>query len=34
MLERMCNKAALMEEGHLKMIGPVDEVLAAYRGQG
>ena len=34
MLERMCNKAALMEEGCLKMIGPVDEVLAAYRGQG
>jgi len=33
MIERLCNKAALMEEGSLKMIGPVDEVLAAYRGQ-
>jgi ABC-type polysaccharide/polyol phosphate transport system ATPase subunit len=30
MLHRLCNKAALMEEGRLKMIGPVDEVLAAY----
>jgi ABC-type polysaccharide/polyol phosphate transport system ATPase subunit len=29
-LHRLCNKAALMEEGRLKMIGPVDEVLAAY----
>jgi ABC-2 type transport system ATP-binding protein/lipopolysaccharide transport system ATP-binding protein len=34
MLQRLCNKAALMEEGSLRMIGPVDEVLAAYRGQG
>ena len=32
MLRRICNKAALMEEGRLKMIGPVDDVVAAYRG--
>ncbi len=32
MLHRLFNKAALMEEGRLKMIGPVDEVLAAYNG--
>jgi lipopolysaccharide transport system ATP-binding protein len=31
-LRRICNKAALMEEGRLRMIGPVDEVLAAYSG--
>lgn len=30
MLHRLCNKAALMDEGRLRMIGPVDEVLAAY----
>jgi ABC-2 type transport system ATP-binding protein/lipopolysaccharide transport system ATP-binding protein len=30
MLHRLCNKAALMDEGRLKMIGTVDEVLAAY----
>jgi ABC-type polysaccharide/polyol phosphate transport system ATPase subunit len=29
-LRRLCNKAALMEEGRLRMIGPVDEVLAIY----
>jgi ABC-2 type transport system ATP-binding protein/lipopolysaccharide transport system ATP-binding protein len=29
-LRRLCNKAALIDEGRLKMIGPVDEVLAAY----
>jgi len=33
MLQRLCNKAALMEEGSLRMIGPVDDVLAAYRNQ-
>lgn len=32
LLRRLCNKVALMEEGHLRMIGPVDEVLDAYRG--
>jgi ABC-2 type transport system ATP-binding protein/lipopolysaccharide transport system ATP-binding protein len=31
MLRRLCNKAALMDEGRLRMIGPVEEVLAAYR---
>jgi ABC-2 type transport system ATP-binding protein/lipopolysaccharide transport system ATP-binding protein len=31
MLQRLCNKAALMDEGRLQMIGPVDEVLAAYQ---
>ena len=29
-LRRLCNKAALMEGGRLRMIGPVDEVLAVY----
>jgi ABC-2 type transport system ATP-binding protein/lipopolysaccharide transport system ATP-binding protein len=33
LLRRLCNKAALMEEGRLRMIGPVDEVIAAYRGE-
>ena len=31
MLRRLCNKAALLDEGRLCMVGPVDEVLAAYR---
>ncbi len=31
MIRRLCNKAALMNEGKLLMLGPVDEVLAAYR---
>jgi ABC-2 type transport system ATP-binding protein/lipopolysaccharide transport system ATP-binding protein len=34
MLSRLCNKAALMEEGRLRMIGPVDEVLDLYRKLG
>jgi ABC-type polysaccharide/polyol phosphate transport system ATPase subunit len=29
-LRRLCNKAVLMEEGRLRMIGPVDEVLAVH----
>jgi ABC-type polysaccharide/polyol phosphate transport system ATPase subunit len=33
LLRSLCNKAALMEEGRLKMIGPVDEVFAIYSGQ-
>jgi len=33
LLRRMCNKAALMEEGRLKLIGPVDEVLAVYHNE-
>ena len=32
LLHRLCNKAALMQEGQIKMIGPVDEVVAAYTG--
>jgi ABC-type polysaccharide/polyol phosphate transport system ATPase subunit len=32
-LRRLCNKAALMDEGRLRLIGPVDEVLEAYRGR-
>jgi ABC-type polysaccharide/polyol phosphate transport system ATPase subunit len=32
LLHRLCNKAALMEEGRLRMIGPVEEVLAVYSG--
>jgi ABC-type polysaccharide/polyol phosphate transport system ATPase subunit len=32
MLRQFCNKAALMEEGRLVMLGTVDEVLAAYHG--
>ena len=30
-LQRFCNKAALLKEGQLVMVGSVDEVLAAYR---
>ncbi len=30
MLQQICNKAALMEEGKLLRLGPVDEVLEAY----
>lgn len=29
-LRRLCNKAALMHQGRLRMIGPVSEVLDAY----
>ncbi len=31
-LRRLCNKAALMVEGRLKVMGPIEEVLAAYQG--
>ena len=31
MIRRLCNKAALMDEGKLVKVGPVDDVLAAYR---
>jgi ABC-2 type transport system ATP-binding protein/lipopolysaccharide transport system ATP-binding protein len=31
MIRRLCNKAALLDEGRLCMVGPVDQVLAAYR---
>lgn len=34
LLRRLCNKAALMNEGELLMVGPVDEVLAAYQALG
>ena len=30
-LRSMCNKAALLHQGRLKMLGPLDEVLDAYR---
>jgi ABC-type polysaccharide/polyol phosphate transport system ATPase subunit len=30
-LRRICNKAALIEEGQLRMIGSVDDVIATYR---
>ena len=33
LLYRLCNKAALMEEGRLKMVGTVDEVVCAYTGR-
>jgi ABC-2 type transport system ATP-binding protein/lipopolysaccharide transport system ATP-binding protein len=32
-IRRMCNKAALLREGRITMIGDVDEVLATYHGQ-
>ncbi|HEX4505574.1 MAG TPA: ABC transporter ATP-binding protein [Alphaproteobacteria bacterium] len=32
LLRQLCNKAVLMAEGRIKMIGPVDEVIAAYTG--
>jgi ABC-type polysaccharide/polyol phosphate transport system ATPase subunit len=31
MIRRLCNKAALLDEGRLCMVGPVDQVLSAYR---
>jgi ABC-type polysaccharide/polyol phosphate transport system ATPase subunit len=34
LLRRLCNKAALMNEGRLLTVGPVDEVLAAYKSLG
>jgi len=33
MMRRFCNKAALMQEGRLIKLGPVDEVLDAYHGR-
>jgi ABC-2 type transport system ATP-binding protein/lipopolysaccharide transport system ATP-binding protein len=30
MIRRLCNKAALLDEGRLCLVGPVDEVLSAY----
>jgi ABC-2 type transport system ATP-binding protein/lipopolysaccharide transport system ATP-binding protein len=30
-LQRFCNKAAMLKEGRLVMVGGVDEVLAAYK---
>lgn len=30
-VERMCNKVAWLDHGHLRMNGPVDEVCAAYK---
>lgn len=33
-LRRMCNKAALLHQGRLQMIGSIDEVLDAYRCLG
>ena len=32
LIRRLCNKAALMEEGRLRTIGPVEDVLAVYHG--
>jgi ABC-2 type transport system ATP-binding protein/lipopolysaccharide transport system ATP-binding protein len=32
LLRRLCNKGVLLEEGSLKMVGPIDDVLAAYSG--
>jgi len=31
-LQRFCNKAAMLKEGRLVLVGSVDEVLKAYRG--
>ena len=33
-LRRLCNKAALMVEGRLQTIGPIEDVLEAYRAAG
>ena len=30
-IERMCNKVAWLEHGHIKMNGPTEEVCAAYK---
>jgi ABC-2 type transport system ATP-binding protein/lipopolysaccharide transport system ATP-binding protein len=32
LLRRLCNKGVLLEEGSLKMVGPIADVLAAYSG--
>lgn len=32
LIRRLCNKAILMEEGRLRMMGPVDDVVTAYQG--
>jgi ABC-2 type transport system ATP-binding protein/lipopolysaccharide transport system ATP-binding protein len=32
-LRRMCNRAALMREGRLRAVGPVDEILDLYNHQ-
>ncbi len=31
MVERICDRAAWIEKGHLRMVGPTDEVCQAYR---
>ena len=33
-LRRLCNKAALLREGHLVEIGPVDHILERYTAEG
>jgi ABC-type polysaccharide/polyol phosphate transport system ATPase subunit len=33
-LRRLCNKAALLHQGRLRMLGPVEDVLSAYRELG
>ena len=32
-VERICTSAVWIEKGHERMIGPVDEVCAAYKAQ-
>jgi ABC-type polysaccharide/polyol phosphate transport system ATPase subunit len=31
MIKGMCNRAALMEKGHILKLGPIDEILEEYR---
>ena len=33
-LRRLCNKAALLREGRLIEIGPVDQILERYTAEG
>ena len=33
-VERMCDRCAWIEKGHLRMVGPADEVCSAYRSLG
>jgi ABC-2 type transport system ATP-binding protein/lipopolysaccharide transport system ATP-binding protein len=33
-LRRLCNKAALLREGRLIEVGPVDQILARYTAEG
>jgi ABC-type polysaccharide/polyol phosphate transport system ATPase subunit len=33
-IRKFCNKVLWLEKGRIKVLGPVDEVMTAYRGAG